>query len=49
MKTTKRDWLHFIAGAVTAMIVSAAILDAVSISLPSSDMLVETRSCYCCL
>ena len=48
METTKKDWLHFITGAVVAVIVSAAIVDAGSISLPPSDMLIEQRSCCCC-
>ena len=39
MKTTKKDWLHFITGAVAALIVSAAVVQDVSIS--------ETTHCNC--
>ena len=43
MKTTKRDWLHFITGAVAAVIVAAAVVDATS--EPISEM--ETTHCNC--
>ena len=44
MKATKRDWLHFITGAVAAVIVAAAVVDATS--QPISEM--ETTYCNCC-
>jgi len=45
MKTTKRDWLHFITGAVAAVIVSAAVVDATS--QPISEMETTHCNCYC--
>ena len=44
MKTNKRDWLHFITGAVAAVIVSAAALDAANVT-PVPE---PTRKCCCC-
>ena len=46
MKTTKKDRLHFITGAVATLIVSAAIVDAAS--QPISEMETTPRNCCCC-
>ena len=48
--STKKDWLHFITGAVFAAILSTAVADVESLSTPGSDMLFKTKSCccYCC-
>lgn len=43
MKTNKRDWLHYITGVVTAVIVLAATVDAANITpVP------QPKSCCCC-
>jgi hypothetical protein len=44
METTKKDWLHFITGAVAALIVSAAVLDAVK---SSANEQVFSYDCSC--
>ena len=44
MKANKRDWLHFITGAVAAVIVSAAALDAANVT-PVPEPI---RKCCCC-
>jgi len=46
MKTTKKDWLHFITGAVAALIVSAAVVNAAP--QPISEMETTPRNCCCC-
>ncbi len=38
MKTNKKDWLHFITGAVTAVIVSVSVVDAVNVTPVSDDL-----------
>ena len=44
MKANKRDWLHFIIGAVAAVIVSAAVVDAANVT-PVPEPI---RKCCCC-
>ena len=44
MKANKRDWLHLITGAVAAVIVSAAALDAANVT-PVPEPI---RKCCCC-
>jgi len=46
MKTTKKDWLHFITVAVAATIVSSTMVDAAP--QPISKMETTPRNCCCC-
>lgn len=47
MKANKRDWLHFITGAVAAVIVSAAVVDAANVT-PVPEPIRKCCCCCCC-
>mgnify|MGYP002632317498 FL=1 len=47
MKANKRDWLHFITGAVAAVIVSAAVHDAANVT-PVPEPIRKCCCCCCC-
>ena len=47
MKANKRDWLHFITGAVAAVIVFAAALDAANVT-PVPEPIRKCCCCCCC-
>jgi hypothetical protein len=44
MKATKRDWLHFTAGAVTATIIISAFLNAAKVSAQETSPQLVTMS-----
>jgi len=47
MKTNKKDWLHFITGAVAAVIVSVAVVDAANVT-PVPEPISKCCCCCCC-